>query len=32
MSSSDIEAMVVLRPLDSVIVGGNGAVMIFTGR
>jgi hypothetical protein len=32
MSSSEVETMVVLRPLDGVMVGGNGAVMIFTQR
>jgi hypothetical protein len=32
LSSDEVESLVVVRPLDSVLVGGNGAVMIFTGR
>ena len=32
LTANEIESFVVLRPLDGVLVGGSGAVMIFTGR
>jgi hypothetical protein len=32
ISATEIDSFVVLKPLDGILVGGNGAVMIFTGR